>query len=116
LTNRSFKRETISRGYNVLVKCMFKTRFSDAQCGFKAITRAAADALLPLVEDNSWFMDTELLVIAEKLGYRIFDLPIRWLEDPDSRVSIWSTALADVRGLLRVRQNLRRGIYRRLCE
>jgi glycosyltransferase involved in cell wall biosynthesis len=116
LTNRSLKRETISRAYNFLVKCLFRTRFSDAQCGFKAVTRAAAEKLLPLVEDNSWFMDTELLIIAEKLGYRIFDLPVRWLEDRDSRVRIWKTAFDDVKGLLRVRRSLRGGKYRPYVE
>jgi len=113
LTNRSLKREIISRGYNLLVRGIFHTRFSDAQCGFKAITSAAAAELLPLVEDNSWFMDTELLLIAEKLGYRVFDLPIRWTEDPDSRVKIWRTAVEDIRGLIRVYRNFARGEYLR---
>ena len=111
LTRRGLKRETISRGYNLLVRAVFRTRFSDAQCGFKAITRRAAAELLPLIEDNAWFMDTELLVLAEKLGYRIFDLPVRWTDDPDSRVQLWSTALADIKGLMRVRRNLASGRY-----
>ena len=105
LTNRSLRRETISRAYNLIVKAVFNTKFSDAQCGFKAITRNAAASLLPYVEDNEWFMDTELLVIAEKLGYRIFDLAVRWVEDPDSRVKIMRTALDDLKGLLRLRRN-----------
>jgi len=113
LTNRSLKRQIISRGYNLLVRRIFNTRFSDAQCGFKAIASAAATELLPLVEDNSWFMDTELLLIAEKLGYRIFDLPVRWIEDPDSRVKIWRTAVEDIRGLIRVYRKFARGEYRR---
>jgi glycosyltransferase involved in cell wall biosynthesis len=111
LTRRGLKRETISRGYNLLVRAVFRTRFSDAQCGFKAITRRAASALLPLIEDAAWFMDTELLVLAEKLGYRIFDLPVRWTDDPDSRVQLWSTALADIKGLIRLRRNLASGRY-----
>ncbi len=112
LTKRGFKREFISRCYNRLVKLLFHTRFSDAQCGFKAITREAAARLLPLVEDNIWFMDTELLVIAEKLGYRIFDLPVRWVDDPDSRVKIVRTALEDIKGLIRLRHSavIRRGV------
>jgi glycosyltransferase involved in cell wall biosynthesis len=111
LTKRGFKREFISRSYNLLVKAFFRTRFSDAQCGFKAITREAASELLPLVEDQGWFFDTELLVLAEKLGYRIFDLPVRWTDDPDSRVKILRTALDDIRGMIRVRQNLANGKY-----
>ena len=106
LTRRSLKRDIISRGYNLLVKAFFRTRFSDPQCGFKAITKAAASSLLPLVEDNGWFFDTELLVIAERLGYRIFDLPVRWVENADSRVKILRTALEDMRGLVRLRSNL----------
>jgi len=101
-TTRSIKREFISRCYNLLIKRMFRSRFSDAQCGFKAITRETAAVVLPLVEDNGWFMDTELLVTAEDLGYSIFDLPVRWVEDSDTRVQLLSTALQDLRGLLRL--------------
>lgn len=109
LTARSLKREVISRCYMLLLKALFQTKFSDAQCGFKAITRDAAVALLPLVEDNGWFMDTELLILAEKLGYRLFDLPVRWVEDADSRVKIVDTAIKDIKGLLRVRKNFLKG-------
>lgn len=111
-TRRSFKREVISRTYNLLVKSFFFTKFSDAQCGFKAITKGAAGKLLPLIEDTGWFFDTELLVIAEKSGYRIFDLPVSWVEDLDSRVKIVSTAMDDIRGLIRVRKGFATGKYR----
>ena len=110
VTTRGFKREAISRGYNFLIKSLFHTHFSDAQCGFKALTRKAASELLPLVEDNNWFMDSELLILAETLGYRILDMPVRWVDDADSRVSIWRTVCQDLRGLLRLRRSLRRGI------
>lgn len=104
-TRRSFKREFISRVYNLIVKAVFGTKFSDAQCGFKAITQRAAQELLPRIEDNNWFLDTELLVIAEKTGYRIFDLPVSWIEDLDSRVSIVRTAFEDLKGIVRMRRN-----------
>ena len=100
---RSLKREVLSRGYNLMVKAMFFTRFSDAQCGFKALTRKAAQALVPLVEDNKWFFDSELLILAEMKGYRIAEIPVEWVEDLDSRVHIVTTALDDVKGLIRVR-------------
>ncbi len=100
---RTFKREFISRSYNLLIKAMFFTRFSDAQCGFKALTRAAAQALVPNVVDQGWFFDTELLVLAEKRGFRIKDIPVTWTDDPDSRVKVASTAWNDVKGLLRLR-------------
>jgi glycosyltransferase involved in cell wall biosynthesis len=111
-TKRSWKREVISRIYNLMVKAFFFNKFSDAQCGFKAITKAAAQKLLPMVEDTGWFFDTELLVLGEKLGYRIFDLPVSWIEDLDSRVKIVRTALDDIRGLMRVRRGFKRGAYR----
>lgn len=110
-TSRSIKREVVSRGYNLLVKAFFRTKFSDAQCGFKAISRSAAAVLLPKIEDTGWFFDTELLVIGERLGYRIFDLPVSWIEDLDSRVKIVRTAVDDLKGLVRVRRNFRRGLY-----
>lgn len=105
-TTRGLKREFVSRCYNSLVKICFRTSFSDAQCGFKAITRDAAKALLPLINDTGWFFDTELLVVAEKLGYRIFDLPVHWIDDSDSRVKILPTAWENIKGLFRVRKKL----------
>lgn len=83
---RSLKREINSRGYITLIKLLFWTRFSDAQCGFKAVTHAAAQRLLPHVRDGEWFFDTELLILAEKSGMRLKEVPVRWVEDPDSRV------------------------------
>ena len=100
---RSLKREVISRSYNLLIKAMFFTRFSDAQCGFKAMTAAAARALLPHVRDQGWFFDTELLILAEKRGFRIMDVPVTWTDDPDTRVKVMRTALDDLKGLLRLR-------------
>ena len=105
-TSRGLKREVLSRGYNLLVKALFRTRFSDAQCGFKAITREAAMKLLPLIRDQGWFFDTELLVLADRAGFRIHDLPVHWVDDPDSRVRIGSTIIADLAGLARLRCQL----------
>ena len=111
---RQWKREVISRCYNLLVKAMFRNRFSDAQCGFKAVKTSVAKMLLPQVEDNEWFFDTELLLLAEERGLRISEVPVDWIEDLDSRVDLASTALKDVKGLLRVRaQRLRRQLAER---
>ncbi|HEY6430028.1 MAG TPA: dolichyl-phosphate beta-glucosyltransferase [Acidimicrobiales bacterium] len=99
---RGPKRELISRAYNLLLKLTLRGRFSDAQCGFKALTRDAAQRLLPLVEDNEWFFDTELLVTAERLGLRIGEVPVDWVDDPDSRVHVVSTAVDDLRGVWRM--------------
>ena len=105
-TKRSFKRELLSRGYNHILRWSLHVGFSDAQTGFKAITREVADRILPLVKDDSWFLDTELLVLAEKLGYRIADIPVRWIEDNDSRVKIFRTAWDDLKGVARLRRTL----------
>jgi glycosyltransferase involved in cell wall biosynthesis len=99
---RGPKRELISRAYNLLLKTTLRGHFSDAQCGFKAVRREAAEQLLPLVENNEWFFDTELLVTAERLGLRIAEVPVDWIDDPDSRVNIVSTALDDLRGVRRL--------------
>ena len=102
-TTRSLKREAISRVYNGVIRLSAGTHFTDAQCGFKALSRAAAQVLVPAVENNHWFFDTELLVIAERRGFRIKEVPVEWTEDPDSRVKVVATALEDLRGLARLR-------------
>jgi putative flippase GtrA len=106
---RGAKREVISRGYNLLLRAALGAGFSDAQCGFKAIRADAARELLPLVEDTSWFFDTELLVLAERAGLRIHEVPVDWIDDADSRVDIVATALGDLRGVCRVGWGLARG-------
>jgi len=102
-TTRSFKRETISRIYNLIVKTLLRSSFSDAQCGFKVVARHVVQDVVPRIEDESWFFDTELLVRAERLGYRIMDLPVEWREDDDSRVKIAKTAWEDLKGIARLR-------------
>ena len=100
---RSFKREVTSRGYNLLIKSMFFTPFQDAQCGFKALTRRTAQAIVPHIKNDNWFFDTELLIIAAKRGYRIKQLPVKWDDDPTSSVNIARTATEDIKGLFRLR-------------
>ena len=99
---RGPKREFISRCYNLILRSTLSAKFSDAQCGFKAIRADVAHALLPLVEDTGWFFDTELLVLAERSGLRIHEVPVDWVDDPDSRVDIVATAVADLRGVARL--------------
>ncbi|HEY5333795.1 MAG TPA: glycosyltransferase [Solirubrobacterales bacterium] len=99
---RGPKRELISRTYNRLLHLSLRSRFSDAQCGFKAGRAATIKALLPRVEDQAWFFDTELLVLAERSGLRIHEVPVDWIDDPDSRVDIVRTAVADLRGIARL--------------
>ncbi len=99
---RGAKREVISRSYNRLLRIVLGARFSDAQCGFKAIRADVAHDLLPLVQDHGWFFDTELLVLAQRRGLRIHEVPVDWIEDPDSRVDIVQTALTDLLGVGRL--------------
>ncbi|MBV9088965.1 MAG: bifunctional glycosyltransferase family 2/GtrA family protein [Mycobacteriaceae bacterium] len=106
---RGPKREIVSRGYNLLLRGMLGARFSDAQCGFKAVRADVAQRLLPLVADTGWFFDTELLVIAERAGLRIHEVPVDWVDDPDSRVDIVKTAVADLKGCWRVGRALATG-------
>ena len=106
---RGPKREIISRCYNLLLHATLGTRFSDAQCGFKAIRADAARVLLPLTTDTGWFFDTELLVLAERAGLRIHEVPVDWIDDADSRVNVVATALADLRGIARLGTGLARG-------
>lgn len=106
---RGPKREIISRCYNLILRGTLAARFSDAQCGFKAIRRDVAEQLLPHVKDTGWFFDTELLVLAERTGLRIHEVPVDWVDDPDSRVDIVRTATDDLRGIWRVGRALASG-------
>ncbi len=106
---RGPRREFISRGYNLLLRGTLAARFSDAQCGFKAVRADVAARLLPLVRDTGWFFDTELLVLAERAGLRIHEVPVDWVDDPDSRVDIVATAVADLKGIARLAHALGTG-------
>jgi putative flippase GtrA len=109
---RGPKRELISRTYNLLLRLCLRGRFSDAQCGFKALRADVARELLPLVQDDEWFFDTELLITAERLGMRITEVAVDWVDDPDSRVQIVDTAIRDLRGVWRMSH----GVARRLSD
>jgi putative flippase GtrA len=106
---RGPKREFISRSYNFILRAGLAARFSDAQCGFKAIRGDVARRLMPMVKDTGWFFDTEMLVLAERAGLRIHEVPVDWVDDPDSRVDIVSTAIEDLKGVVRVGRTLARG-------
>ncbi|HCG90356.1 MAG TPA: glycosyl transferase [Dehalococcoidia bacterium] len=102
-TTRSFKRTLISFLYNLLIKSFFLSSFSDAQCGFKALTKHSAQLLLPVIKNNNWFLDTEMLIIADHNNFIIKQIPVTWIEDTNSTVNIIKTATEDIRGLLRLR-------------
>ena len=103
-TRRSLKREITSRGYVAMIRATFpKMRLTDAQCGFKALNRRAVLALVPHIENRMWFFDTELLILAHQRGFKVCELPVRWDEDPDTKVKIVATAMEDIKGLWRMR-------------
>src|SRR5262249_31079693 len=99
----------LSRGYNAILRAALGARFSDAQCGFKAIRADRARELLPLVRDRAWFFDTELLVLAERAGLRIHEVPVDWTDDHDSRVEIVQTAIDALGGVWRLAHDLHAG-------
>jgi glycosyltransferase involved in cell wall biosynthesis len=106
---RGPKRELLSRGYNLILHTVFGNRFTDAQCGFKAIRRDAAELLLPAVLDDSWFFDTELLLLAEHNGLRIHEVPVDWIDDSDTRVDLPGTVRDDLRGVWRMARRFAHG-------
>jgi glycosyltransferase involved in cell wall biosynthesis len=110
---RGPKREIISRSYNALLRVILGARFRDAQCGFKAIRADAARVLLPEVGDEAWFFDTELLVRSQRHGLRIVEVPVDWVDDPDSRVDIVATARDDLAGIRRLVREIG---FRRRCD
>lgn len=110
--SRGTQREFISRTYNRLLRWTLRSRFSDAQCGFKAVRADRVPWLLEHVQDQQWFFDTELLVVAERNGMRIHEVPVDWVDDPDSRVDILSTALADIAGIARLARDITTGRIR----
>lgn len=99
---RTMKREILSRGYNILIKLFFGVHFSDAQCGFKAVTRRTVAELIPQVKDDAWFFDSELLIVGEKMGYRIYEQPVVWIDNPGSTVRVLGTVTGDLHGLWRL--------------
>jgi glycosyltransferase involved in cell wall biosynthesis len=116
---RCLKREVLSRGFNYLIRLILGTQsFDDAQCGFKGVRLASVRPLLPLIENQNWFFDTELLVLAEYAGLRVESIPIRWIEDPDSRVKIIATVIEDLRSLARLRRSAWRdtAMFRELAK
>ena len=100
---RSLKREVISRVYNLLLRLVFGLKITDAQCGFKALSKEAANRLVPLVENNNWFFDTELLIVGHANNHIISEIPVEWVEDSDTRVKIVKTVIEDLLGILRMK-------------
>ena len=103
---RSFKRELLSRAYNLLLRIVLLVDFKDAQCGFKAARTNAAKDIIPKTKNNNWFFDSELMIIAEKKGYNIIEIPVNWIEDPDSKVKLIKTSLQYLKGIVGIRLRL----------
>lgn len=106
---RTFSRRFYSWGYNLLFRALFRSKIQDAQCGFKAMKAEVAREVLPKVKDTGWSFDTEFLLRAEKRGYRIKEIPVKWQEDTESKVRIPGTIVKMLRVLLKLRWELWRG-------
>ena len=100
---RTFIRELTSRALNYFfIRMLFQTHFTDAQCGFKGVTKQVVEKLIPYIKDNDWFFDGELLIVAEKSGYTIYDIPVHWIDNPGSTVRLISTIANDLRAMGRL--------------
>jgi len=99
---RGLLRSITSKGYIALIKLLFWVNFTDAQCGFKAVSRKVVDELMPEIKDNEWFFDSELLIVGEKSGFRIYEEPVKWIDNPGSTVRVMHTAIGDLKGLWRL--------------
>lgn len=100
---RTWLREIISRALNFLfIRLWFQTHFTDAQCGFKAVTKRVVENLISYIKDNEWFFDGELLIVGEKSGYKIYEEPVHWVDNPGSTVRLYSTILGDIKVMLRL--------------
>jgi len=104
---RKLKREILSRGYNSLLKLILNVKFKDAQCGFKAVNKRIVKEIIPLIKNNEWFFDTELLVLSEKKGYKIKEIPVKWTEDKDSKVRTAQTSFNYIKSIFRLRKELK---------
>lgn len=94
---RTLLREILSRTMNfIFIQLFFQTHFTDAQCGFKAVTKKVVEELIPKIEDNGWFFDGELLILSEKMGYKIYEEPVHWVDNPGSTVRLYSTIIGDI--------------------
>jgi len=100
--DRPLKREILSRVYNVLIRIIFRVKFTDAQCGFKAVRREVVKKLIPHIRDNAWFFDSEMLIVGEKVGYRIYQQAVHWKDNPGSTVRVLKTVFGDLTGLWRL--------------
>lgn len=100
---RTLLREIISRTLNFFfIQIFFHTHFSDAQCGFKAVTKEVVDGLIPYIFDNDWFFDGELLIVGEKSGYKIYEEPVHWVDNPGSTVRLYATITGDIEVMIRL--------------
>jgi glycosyltransferase involved in cell wall biosynthesis len=100
---RTMIREITSRALNFFfIQLFFHTKFTDAQCGFKGVTKHVVEKLIPKIEDNGWFFDGELLIMAEKMGYKIYEEPVHWIDNPGSTVRLVATIWGDMKVMYRL--------------
>ena len=107
IINRRFLRSVASRLYNIFIRVLFKTSISDHQCGFKAMSKQAFFSVAPLLEDNAWFFDTELIVMARQQGLKIKPIDIMWSDNTDSKVTLGRTSYEMFRAAWKLKKRLK---------
>jgi uncharacterized membrane protein YbhN (UPF0104 family) len=101
-TERPFKRDFASKVYNFLVRLMLGSKLRDHQCGFKAFKRSSVLKLLRDVKDNHWFWDTEVLVLAQRKGLRVKEIPVKWKQSGETKVKFTKDVLYMFSQILRM--------------
>jgi len=100
---RTLVRSFLSYGYNLLIKIIWRIKeLPDVQCGFKALTKNAADAIVPKIENQNWFFDTELLILAYRRRCKIKFIPVKWEERLNGKVKILDTVFEDIVGIVKL--------------
>ncbi len=101
--DRNPTRSIMSRGYNALINGLFHTGIADHQCGFKAMRAAVFDELQDDITDGAWFWDAEMLVVAQRQGYTVQEVPVRWEERDDSAVGVIPVSAQLLQGAVRLK-------------
>ncbi len=101
-------RMLISKVYNLMVRAMFKTRIKDMQCGFKAVDKKTVDNVIPRTEDTQFFFDTELILTAEAMHYKVKEIPVKWKEGKDTKVDFVRTITNYIKSLIKLRRRLKK--------
>ena len=108
---QSFARRFIGRGFSFLVELILGLGITDTQCGFKMFSEEAAKKIFNTQKLNGWGFDVELLYLAQKYGFGIKEIPVKWINDKNTKVR-WHAPFYMLLDVLQIRFNRLRGRYR----